>query len=100
MEKIIDFLKRQIQTCKDLDEDLFRKSWSTQTGILLTANEAQKIVDELKHLQHYKDSTIGLWATDKLEKVHDPNKILFQLDDKISPTINERFPNDTLHQKE
>jgi len=82
MEKIIDFLKRQIQTCKDLDEDLFKKSWSTQTGILLTANEAQKIVDELKHLQHYKDSTIGLWATDRPDKVNDPDGVLFRLKEK------------------
>jgi len=31
------------------------------------------------HLQHYHDSTVGLWATDRPDLVQDPEKVLFQL---------------------
>lgn len=34
---------------------------------------------EIKSLRHYRDTTVGLWATDKPEKVQDPEKVLFRL---------------------
>jgi hypothetical protein len=37
---------------------------------------------EIKSLRHYRDTTAGLWATDKPEKVKDPEKMLFRLEDK------------------
>lgn len=33
----------------------------------------------IKELQHYKDTTVGLWATDRPDMVQDPKKIMFQL---------------------
>lgn len=41
------------------------------------------ILDEsfkrLQELQSYKDTTKGLWATDRPDLVQDPKKLLFQL---------------------
>jgi len=36
---------------------------------------------EIKSLRHYRDTTVGLWATDKPEKVQDPEKVLFRLEE-------------------
>jgi len=33
----------------------------------------------IKELQHYKDTTVGLWATDRPDLIQDTKKILFQL---------------------
>ncbi len=33
----------------------------------------------LEDLQHYKDTTVGLWATDRPDLINDPENILFQL---------------------
>jgi len=82
MEKIIEYLKRQILACKEFDKELNKRNWRMQQGVLLTANEAQRVVDTLEHLQHYRDSTIGLWATDRPDKIIDPEGVLFQLKDE------------------
>lgn len=37
---------------------------------------------EIKSLRHYRDTTVGLWATDKPEKVQDPENVMFMLGDK------------------
>tara|TARA_R110000796_G_scaffold208862_1_gene325211 strand:+ start:338 stop:553 length:216 start_codon:yes stop_codon:yes gene_type:complete len=34
---------------------------------------------ELKELQHHKDITVGLWATDRLDLIEDPKKLLFEI---------------------
>ena len=34
---------------------------------------------ELKELQYYKDTSLGLWCTDRPDLVEDKNKIMFQL---------------------
>lgn len=43
---------------------------------------ANEIMIEIKKLQHYKDSTVGLWATDRPNMLSDSknNNILFRLD--------------------
>ena len=47
------------------------------------SDKLTEVVDELygvvKELQHHKDTTIGLWATDRPDLVEDPKKIMFQL---------------------
>ena len=35
--------------------------------------------EENKHLQHHKDTTIGLWATDKPEDIIDTKNYLFEI---------------------
>ena len=35
---------------------------------------------ELKSLKFYRDSTVGLFATDRPDKVVDPHKMLFKLE--------------------
>jgi len=47
-----------------------------------TRKELQGLREQLKHLQHYRDSTIGLWATDRPDKVIDSEGVLFQLKDE------------------
>jgi hypothetical protein len=34
---------------------------------------------KLKDLQHYKDTTIGMFATDRPDLVNDPLQVLFEL---------------------
>lgn len=42
---------------------------------------SQKLYDEKvkRHLKHFKDTSIGLYCTDRPEKVNDPEKMLFEL---------------------
>lgn len=45
-------------------------------------DEIIEMMDEYcKHLTHYRDTTVGLWATDKPEKVQDPEKVMFKLEE-------------------
>jgi len=38
------------------------------------------MIDEWKKdLQHHKDTTVGLWATDRPDMIMDENKIMFQI---------------------
>ena len=52
-------------------------------------NEALNIVETVldksnyKELQHYKDSTSGLYATDRLELIKDEIGVMFQLDGEV-----------------
>lgn len=36
-------------------------------------------VEYSKHLEHHKDTTVGLWATDRPELIDDPKKLLFEI---------------------
>ena len=47
MEKIIEGLKSQIASCKEFGEDTSEASWKYQEGILISADEAQEIVNAL-----------------------------------------------------
>lgn len=44
-------------------------------------DEINKLIEKLnvKKLQHHKDTTLGLWATDKPELINDPKKLLFKI---------------------
>lgn len=81
MKEIIKKLRRQIRLEKRVYGD--EPYWDKQESIIITPNEAQKIVYELKRLQLYHDTTIGLWATDRPDKVNDPDGVLFQLKDVV-----------------
>jgi len=81
VEEIIEKIRRQIRLEKHFYGD--EPSWDKQESIIITPNEAQKIVDELKRLQHYHDTTICFWATDRPDKVNDPDGVLFQLKDVV-----------------
>lgn len=81
MEEIIEKIRRQTRLEKHFYGD--ETFWDKQESVIITPNEAQKIVDELKRLQHYRDSTVGLWATDRPDKVSDPDGVLFQLKDVV-----------------
>lgn len=41
---------------------------------------AEKAQDKIKALEHYKNTTVGLWATDKPELIIDESKTLFKLE--------------------
>ena len=47
MKEIIKHLKRSIKECKRQKQDLDEASWGYEEGVLLSANDAQKIVDAL-----------------------------------------------------
>ena len=36
----------------------------------------------VKELEHYKDITLGLWATDRPDLIDDPKELLFELTDE------------------
>lgn len=42
-----------------------------------TKNYESSIVKKIKKLEHHRDSTVGLWATDKPEKIPENIKHLF-----------------------
>jgi hypothetical protein len=49
-------------------------------------NEADEMINLLnslpeliKELQHYKDSSIGLWCTDRPTEIKDPKNLMFRL---------------------
>lgn len=48
MEKLIEGIEAQIQGCKDLGENLDECSWEYEQGIILSANEAQKLLDNIR----------------------------------------------------
>jgi len=54
MNKIIKSLESQIKSCKRSKLDLDDASWGYETGVLLSANDAQKILDKLSDQVHVK----------------------------------------------
>lgn len=47
-------------------------------GSVLASHEA-KVKEELTKLNHFKDTTIGLYATDRPDLLEDPKNILFKI---------------------
>ena len=39
----------------------------------------QILLETIQELEHHKTKTIGLWATDKLDLVEDPNNIMYEI---------------------
>jgi hypothetical protein len=54
METIIENLKNQIQQCKKYRQDMNEASWSYETGVLISANEAKFIIDLLVAHEKYR----------------------------------------------
>jgi hypothetical protein len=79
---IIKDLEFKIELCEREGEDPYECDWFTKKGVIISANEAREVVHKLKHFIHYRDTTVGLWATDKPEKVQDPEKVMFRLEDE------------------
>jgi hypothetical protein len=48
--------------------------------IIISKNKYKKYKKQIKELQHFKDTVIGLWATDRPDLIDDPEKIMFQID--------------------
>ena len=53
----------------DVEKDEYKKEWS------FVPDES----DEFKKLQHHKDTTVGLWATDAPDAVNDPKSFSWKL---------------------
>ena len=47
------------------------------TGMFDFNGIANLLTEFAKDLQHHRDTTIGLWATDRPDLIHDPKKIMF-----------------------
>lgn len=54
MKKLIADLKRQIKSCKKFDVNPDSASWGYEEGVLLTANEAKSIVEQIEKLEAEK----------------------------------------------
>ena len=54
--------------------DGFKESESDEMYKLLMS-----LPDVIKDLQHHKDTTIGLWATDRPDLIEDPKSVLFEI---------------------
>ncbi len=44
-----------------------------------TSDIMQMVTEWISPLQHYQDSTVGLWATDRPDLVDDPKQLMFRL---------------------
>jgi len=60
-----------------LDES-FNNYWHS-TSDLMKESVADDICDLFQELEYYRDTTTGLWATDRPDLVHDPKGILFRI---------------------
>ena len=52
----------------------FKKGFKVAKATRPTVTEG-----EIKELRHFRDTVIGLWATDRPDLVDDPQKIMFQI---------------------
>jgi hypothetical protein len=60
MDKIVKQLKKEIAELLRRKENPFEKSWQYESGILLSINEAEKIVDALEHrLSEGEENVVG-----------------------------------------
>lgn len=53
--------------------------YEVEQGYYVSAARPDDIVANFNKLMHHRDTTVGLWATDRPEKVDDPEKLLFQI---------------------
>jgi hypothetical protein len=60
-----------------------QKNWKEDSKGMYDFNSLANLLTEFaKELQHHRDTTIGLWATDRPDLVSDPKAIMFQLKDQ------------------
>lgn len=56
------------------------RNWEQgETGTFDLNGMASILDDYAKTLQHHKDETVGLWATDRPDLIDDPKKVMFQI---------------------
>lgn len=59
---------------------LIAQGWKEgETGTFDLNGLANALDDYAKDLQHHKDTTVGLWATDRPDLIEDPQKMMFQI---------------------
>ena len=56
--------------------DTTKDDYSTEWKFVSDASE------RISKLEHFRDTTIGLWATDRPDLIDDPKKLLFEITDK------------------
>jgi len=83
---IRDFLESQDITKSY--QTIMDKNWNEVTieSLLIAFKEytpelLNPVNEELKKLRHHRDTTVGLWATDRPDLVNDPKNIMFRLTD-------------------
>lgn len=76
MKKLIADLKRQIKSCKKFDVNPDAASWGYEEGVLLTANEAKSIVEQIekleaekRELQYWKESMMAVTKDLQLQEI-------------------------------
>ncbi len=69
--------KLKIKIKNRLDES-FNNHWHS-TSDMQKESVAEDIVGLVEDLQHHMDTTMGLWATDRPDLIHDPKGILFRI---------------------
>jgi hypothetical protein len=55
---------------------IFKINFFKSKKELFDYEKYQRKIDEL---QYFKDSTIGLWATDRPDLIKDPKKVMFEI---------------------
>jgi hypothetical protein len=65
---------------KNAKDYLKEKGWKEgETGMFDLNGLASTLQEYAKDLQHHKDTTVGLWATDRPDLIDDPKKLLFEI---------------------
>jgi hypothetical protein len=68
------FYKKTLYLTSDDLEEYYNQTYNQQK---VTINETKRHIEEIGKLMYYKDTTTGLWATDRLDLVPDEIKHLF-----------------------
>lgn len=64
----------------DIKEYLKTIGWEKGTTGMFDLNGLESVIEGYaKDLQHHKDTTVGLYATDQPQLVYDPKKVLFEI---------------------
>lgn len=50
-----------------------------RTQGLLTSEEKDELAKYINKLEHHKDTTVGLWATDRPDLIKDEKEVMFQI---------------------
>ena len=73
-------LKEQFKKEKGYDAYAYDNNKQGEPRVIgYCENYAEWLEGKIRKLQHHKDTTSGLWATDKPEMLNDPNQYLFQI---------------------
>ena len=68
-----------------MNKEYLRTEYESETGkphgnaLFSTTEYACWLEKRIKSLEHHKDTTVGLWATDRPDLVDDPKGILFRI---------------------